>query len=88
MFYDRLQTVLAVAGLDPEARFTRLPDGRTHLACKPEHAVDLDTEAIVAAAIHPGVQGDSTTIEGTLAAAARGLDTRRAAPRRSSARPS
>ena len=36
---------------------------------------DLDTAAIVAAAIHPADQGDTTTLETTLKAAARGLDT-------------
>ena len=59
---------------DPEARITRLQDGRTRLAYKPEHAVDLDTGAIVAAEIHPADQGDTTTLDGTLEAAARGLD--------------
>src|SRR4029453_13978062 len=38
---------------DPEARIAKLKDGRSHLAYKPEHAVDLDTGAIVAAEIHP-----------------------------------
>jgi transposase len=59
---------------DPEARITRMQDGRTRLAYKPEHAVDLDTEAIVAAVIHPADRGDTTTLAGTLEAAARGLD--------------
>ena len=59
---------------DPEARITRMPDGRTRLAYKPEHAVDLDTEAIVAAEIHPADRGDTTTLDDTLEAAARGLD--------------
>jgi transposase len=59
---------------DPDARITRMQDGRTRLAYKPEHAVDLDTEAIVAAVIHPADQGDTTSIEGTLEAATRGLD--------------
>ena len=35
--------------VDPEARIAKLKDDRTHLAYKPEHAVDLDTGAIVAA---------------------------------------
>ncbi|HJU77167.1 MAG TPA: transposase [Sphingomicrobium sp.] len=65
---------------DPDARITRLKDGRTRLAYKPEHAVDLDTEAIVAAMIHPADQGDTTTIEGTLEAATRGLDAAGLAP--------
>jgi hypothetical protein len=58
-----------VSPSDPDARITRLTDGRTRLADQPEHAVDLDTEAIVAATIHPADQGDTTTIEGTLEAA-------------------
>ena len=37
---------------DPEAKVAKMKDGRTRLAYKPEHAVDLDTGAIVAAAIH------------------------------------
>jgi transposase len=65
---------------DPEAKITRLKDGRTRLAYKPEHAVDLDTEAIVAATVHPADQGDTTTIEGTLEAATRGLDAAGLAP--------
>ena len=59
---------------DPEARITRMQDGRTRLAYKPEHAVDLDTEAIVAAEIQPADRGDTTTLGDTLEAAARGLD--------------
>src|SRR4051812_21495057 len=54
---------------DPEARIAKLKDGRTHLAYKPEHAVDLDTGAIVAAAIHAADEGDTTTLPETLAAA-------------------
>lgn len=38
--------------VDPEAKITKMKDGRTHLACKPEHAVDLDTGAIVAVEVH------------------------------------
>jgi transposase len=69
-----------VSPSDPEARITRLKDGRTRLAYKAEPAVDLDTEAIVAAAIHPADQGDTTTIAGTLEAAMRGLDAAGLAP--------
>jgi hypothetical protein len=50
------------------------------LAYKPEHAVDLDTEAIVAAEIQPADQGDTTTVEATIDAAARGLDAAGCAP--------
>ena len=41
-----------------------MKDGTTHLAYKPEHAVDLDTGVIVA--IHPADQGDTQTLAGTL----------------------
>src|SRR6202795_3177021 len=58
---------------DPEAKIAKMKDGRTHLAYKPEHAVDLDTGVIVAAALHPADQGDTTTIEGTLTAAEKNL---------------
>jgi hypothetical protein len=64
---------------DPDARIARMKDGTTHLAYKPEHAVDLDTGAIVAAEIHAADQGDTTTITGTLDAARRNL-TRVGAP--------
>ena len=46
----------------------------THLAYKPEHAVDLDTGAVVAAEIHPADEGDTTTLTGTLQAAETNLD--------------
>ena len=42
-----------VSRSDPEARIARIKDGTTHLAYKPEHAVDLDTGAVVAAEMHP-----------------------------------
>src|SRR3982750_4329378 len=58
-----------VSPTDPEARIARMKDGTTHLAYKPEHAVDLDTGAIVAAEIHSADEGDTATITGTLQAA-------------------
>ena len=35
-----------VSPSDPDSRITKMKDGRTHLAHKAEHAVDLETEAI------------------------------------------
>jgi hypothetical protein len=64
----------------PDGKITRLKDGRTRLGYKPEHAVDLDTGAIVAAEIHPADGGDTATLPGTLRAAARGLEAAGAAP--------
>jgi hypothetical protein len=62
-----------VSRTDPEARIARMKDGTTHLAYKPEHAVDLDTGAVIAAEMHPADEGDTTTITGTLDAARRNL---------------
>src|SRR3982751_4549397 len=62
-----------VSRTDPEARIARMKDGTTHLAYKPEHAIDLDTGAVVAAEMHPADQGDTTTLTGTLDAARRNL---------------
>jgi hypothetical protein len=59
---------------DPEARIAKMKDGTTHLAYKPEHAVDLDTGAIIAAKIHPADQGDTRTLAGTLEQAEAMLD--------------
>ena len=58
---------------DPEAKIAKMKDGRTHLAYKNEHAVDLDTGAIVAAEIHWANEGDTTTMWGTLEKAANSL---------------
>ncbi len=65
----RLSNAEWTSPTDPEARIARLKDGRTRLAHKPEHAVDLDTGAIVAAEIHPADRGDTATLPDTLAAA-------------------
>ena len=51
---------------DPDAKIARMKDGRTRLAYKPEHAVDLDTGAIVAAPIHEADLGDTKTLPATL----------------------
>lgn len=59
---------------DPDAKITKMKDGRTHLAHKPEHAVDLETGAILAAEIHPADNGDTTTVYGTLEKAASSLE--------------
>ena len=55
---------------DPDARITKMKDGRTHLAHKAEHAVDLDTGAIVAVTLTGADQGDTTTLYDTVAEAA------------------
>src|SRR3989441_9418061 len=47
---------------DPDARITKMKDGRTHLAHKAEHAVDLQTGAVLAFTLQEADQGDTTTI--------------------------
>src|SRR3954453_2748402 len=76
----RLSNAEWTSPTDPEARIAKLKDGRTHLAYKPEHAVDLDTGAIVAAAVHPADRGGTATLPGTLAAAEANLAAAGATP--------
>ena len=59
---------------DPDARIAKMKDGRTRLGYKPEHAVDLDTGAIVAAPVHEADQGDTSSLPGTLEAAEKNLE--------------
>ena len=54
---------------DPDARITKMKDGRTHLAHKAEHAVDRETGAIVAVTVYGADEGDTETIAGTVAEA-------------------
>jgi transposase len=65
---------------DPDARIAKMKDGTTHLAYKPEHAVDLDTGVIVAVKIHSADHSDTRTLPGTLARAEAMLDLVGAAP--------
>jgi transposase len=51
---------------DGDARIAKMKDGRTHLAHKAEHAVDLDTGAVVAVTLQGADQGDTTTLDETL----------------------
>jgi transposase len=54
---------------DADARITKMKDGRTHLAHKAEHAVDLKTGAVLAVTLQEADQGDTTTVVETLAQA-------------------
>jgi transposase/ribosomal protein S8E len=58
---------------DEDARIAKMKNGSTHMAYKPEHAVDLDTGAIVAAQIHAADEGDTKTLPKTLDAATKNL---------------
>src|SRR6266702_3118145 len=51
---------------DTDARVAKMKDGRTHLAHKAEHAVDLDTGAVVAVTLREADKGDTTTWDRTL----------------------
>jgi transposase len=55
---------------DPDAKITKMKDGRTHMAHKSEHAVDMDTGAIVGVTVQHANLGDTTTLYETLAEAA------------------
>jgi len=59
---------------DPDARITKMKDGTTHLAHKAEHAVDLETGAVVAVTVQPADEGDTTTVEETLTTAAKNIE--------------
>jgi len=54
---------------DPDSRITKMKDGRTHLAYKAEHAVDLESELILAAPIYHANEADSDTIGPTISEA-------------------
>jgi transposase len=55
--------------VDGDARIAKMKDGRTHLAHKAEHAVDLDTGAVVAVTLQGADLGDTATVDATLSAA-------------------
>ena len=59
---------------DPDARITKMKDGRTHLAHKAEHAVDLETGAVVAVTVQPADKGDTETVKETLIEAAENVE--------------
>ena len=60
---------------DPDAKITKMKDGRTHLAHKAEHAVDLETGAVVAVTVQDADEGDTTTSIETLIDAATKIET-------------
>jgi transposase len=60
---------------DPDARITKMKDGRTRLAHKAEHAVDLETGAIVGVTVQNADDGDTTTCVETLIEAAERVET-------------
>ena len=65
---------------DPDAKVAKMKDGRTHLAHKAEHAIDLESGALVAVTLQDADEGDTTTIADTATAAAEQVEAAHAAP--------
>ncbi len=51
-----------VSTTDPDSRIAKMKDGRTHLAYKAEHVVDLKSDVILAAEIYPADRADTDTL--------------------------
>ena len=80
-FFERLNRVLEEAGFDAfveewqspqdtDAKIAKMKDGRTHLAHKAEHGIDLETGAILSVTVQEASEGDSATLPATLTMAA------------------
>jgi transposase len=54
---------------DADSRIAQLKDGRTHLAYKAEHVVDLQSDLLLAAEIRPADDADSQTLVDSVLAA-------------------
>src|SRR5690606_36454204 len=67
--------------VDPDAKITKMKDGRTHLAHKAEHAVDVDSGAVVSVRVEGADVGDTTTVIDTVVEATEQLE-RAGAPHR------
>ena len=52
--------------MDEDSRIAKMKDGTTHLAYKGEHVVDLDSEFVLAAAVHPADASDPSTLVGSV----------------------
>ena len=59
---------------DPDAKITKMKDGRTHLAHTAEQAVDLETGAVVSVTVQNADAGDTTTLVETLTTAAEQIE--------------
>jgi transposase len=73
--YDKKRTDKKVSNAewesstDADARITKMKDGRTHLAYKAEHVVDLKSDLVLAAEISPADHADTATLADSLVAA-------------------
>src|SRR5208282_4046601 len=61
-YVTRLMREEWVSKTDPDSRIAKMKDGRTHLAYKAEHVVDLKSDLVLAAEILPADQGDTQTM--------------------------
>jgi len=52
--------------VDPDSRVARMKSGSTHLAHKIEHAVDMDSGAVVGVTVQGADLGDTTTVHETV----------------------
>jgi transposase len=55
-----------VSSTDPDSRVTKMKDGRTHLAYKAEHALEVQSELLVAAVIYRADDADAETLPVTI----------------------
>lgn len=51
---------------DPDSRIVKMKDGRTHLAYKAEHVVDLESDLVLSASIYRGDHSDCDSLAVTL----------------------
>jgi transposase len=51
---------------DPDARIAKMKDGRTHMAYKTEHAIDLESDLVMAAGVYRADESDTATLSNTL----------------------
>jgi transposase len=58
---------------DPDAKITKMKDGSTHLAHKAEHAVDMESGAVLAVTLQGADLGDPATLIETVVAATENL---------------
>lgn len=59
---------------DPDSRIMKMKDGRTHLAYKAEHAIDLESDLLLAAEVYHANEADTATLLTTVNAAQQNLD--------------
>jgi transposase len=58
---------------DPDAKIAKMKDGSTHLAHKAEHAVDMESGAVLAVTLQGADLGDTTTVVETIVTATENL---------------